>query len=735
MEIPNSIESIGNDTFCNCSELTSVVIPNSVTSIGDYSFYLCNGLTSVVIPISVKSIGKSAFGKCSGMKEVNFNAENCISCGSNENPAFPSSIETLHLGDAVINIPEYAFCQCSGLKSVEIPKSVKYIDDFAFYGCNGLKVVIFNAQNPFSCGDYNKPAFPSTIETLLIGNAVNRIPKYAFSNCSGLKSVIIPNSVTSIGEDAFSGCSGLIKTAYPNTIRNPFPSKLDEHTCISYPADGAIIADGWVWGPDKCAIYFAPLSLEGEFVIPNSVTSIGDASFYECSYLTSVVFPISVISIGSEAFYKCTGLKSVIIPNSVTSIGDCAFTHCMNVTSVVIGNSVTLIGRRAFAACSGLTSIEIPNSVTSIDERAFEGCSGLTSVHIGNSVTTIESYAFSRCSSLTSVNIPNSVTTIGKGAYFFCSGLTSVILGNSVTSIGEDAFSGCSGLIKSAYPNTIRNPFPSKLDEYISIPYPAEDALIIDGWIWSPDKSVIYFAPLSLEGDYIIPKSVTFIGKSAFSGCSLTSIEIPNSVTVIEDEAFRICSSLTKATFASIESLCNIDFGGYSANPLSVAHHLYINGEEVTEVVIPESVTSIGENAFNGCSDLSSVVIPNSVTSIGNSTFYNCTCLHTIYSTNETPPTCFNNSFENVPVDAMVYVPHGSITKYSESEGWNRFSNFVETDNFPNAIESISVDSGSDRKNIFNMHGVCLKRNATQADIDALAPGLYIISGKKVVVK
>ena len=136
------------------------------------------------------------------------------------------------------------------------------------------------------------------------------------------------------------------------------------------------------------------------------------------------------------------------IGNSVTSIGEEAFYDCSGLTSVTIGNSVKFIGYAAFQYCSRLTSVTIPNSVTSIGEDAFCDCSGLTSVTIGNSVKFIGQEAFCCCSGLTSVTIPNSVISIGYGAFSDCSGLTSVTIGNSVTLIGEIAFSGCSGLTK-----------------------------------------------------------------------------------------------------------------------------------------------------------------------------------------------------------------------------------------------------------------------------------------------
>ena len=260
--------------------------------------------------------------------------------------------------------------------------------------------------------------------------------------------------------------------------------------------------------------------------------------------------------------------------------------------------------------------IQFDGNITSIPERAFYECRNLTSVIIPNGVTSIGDSAFYYCDFLTNITIPDSVTSIGDSAFYYCSRLRSITIPDSVTSIGYDAFQTWSGSLTSVYITDIAKWCAIKFDSYNSNPLARAHNLYLNG---------------ELVTDLIIPDSVTEIGGYAFCGCSsLTSINIPDGVTSIGEHAFRDCSNLESVYITDIAKWCAIKFDSATSNPLCPANNLYLNGELVEDLVIPDSVTSIGDYAFYGPFGLSSVTIGNNVTSIGNFAFANCDFLTNI---------------------------------------------------------------------------------------------------------
>ena len=298
-------------------------------------------------------------------------------------------------------------------------------------------------------------------------------------------------------------------------------------------------------------------------------------------------------------------------------------------------------------------------------------------LNITRKVTSIGEFAFRDCKNLTAVTIGNSVTSIGNYAFGYCFNLTSITIGNSVKYIDSYAFYSCTGLTSVTIPN-----------------------------------------------------STIGIGSDAFRDCTnLSSITIGNNVTSIGIRAFSRCTGLTSVYISNIEAWCNIDFGDQAnSNPLLYAHHLYLNGEVIKNLIIPNSVRAIKKYAFYGCTDLISVTFSNSVTSIGNYAFASCD-IAIVTSLIENPFTItgkstYDGSFSlNTFSNAILYVPTGTINKYKATEGWKDFKNIVE--GIPSGIKSVHLDNDKDYP-IYDING---------RRLETPQKGINIINGKKVIMK
>ena len=418
----------------------------------------------------------------------------------------------------------------------------------------------------------------------------------------------------------------------------------------------------------------------------------GEATITSCSTSASGAITIPstlggypVTGIGDSAFQDCSSLTSIAIPNSVTSIGNYAFHCCYSLTSVTIPNSVTSIGTWAFADCTSLTSVTIPNSVTSIGYAAFIRCSSLKNVTIPDSVTSIGDCAFFDCTSLTSVTIGNSVEFIGGGAFDSCTGLTSVTIPDSVTSIGEQAFHLCESLTSVAIPDSVtsigKNAFAScKNLTGVTIGSGVENMGDVAFWNCDSLTSIMVDENnknYSSADGVLFNKNKTVLIQYPI-GNKKTSYTIPNSVTSIGNWAFDGCTSLTSVTIPnSVTSIGDDAFSGCSS---------------LTSVTIPNSVTSIGAYAFWCCSSLTSVTIPNSVTSIGSAAFASCSSLESV-----TIP----HSVTNIGDSAFIYCDKLTDVHYSGTEEeWKAITIGSDNDPLLNAtihynLKAISVSPSS----------------------------------------
>ncbi|MBQ3116535.1 MAG: leucine-rich repeat domain-containing protein [Clostridia bacterium] len=456
----------------------------------------------------------------------------------------------------VTRIENVAFYNCSKLISIKIPTSVTSIGLSALFGCNSLESITLpfagatkeGVSNThfgylFGASRYqdNRSYVPTSLKTVVItGETIIR--KYAFYQCTSLRSIEIPNSITRISQSAFYGCNSLKSIALP-FINIGFKGESSTYLGYIFAYEHASQND------------FVPTTLKT--VVITGGTSIGDYTFSYCKSLTNIVIGNSVTSIGYRAFSGCSSLASISIGNNVTNIGNEAFKGCDNLQYNIegnlkyLGNDENRYHYLVAPTSTDITSATINGRCKVIGNSAFTNCQALTNITIPDSVTSIDRYAFYYCTSLTSIEIPNSVTSIGEGAFYDCSSLKYnekdglKYLGNSDNAylyladvvdtsvktvkidsnckfIGTSAFSNCSSLTSVEIPDSVTS---------------------------IGDYAFYYCRSLS---SVKIGNSVTIIGSSAFSGCSsLTSITIPNSVTSIGSTAFSSCKSLTNVYFVN----------------------------------------------------------------------------------------------------------------------------------------------------------------------------------------
>ena len=501
LTIPSSVKTIGSSAFEDCTGLKSIYLNEGLESIGGSSFEGCSDITSITLPSSLTSIAINAFNGCANLNVIVSKIQNPFVINENVFNTYTTALLYVPNGTISAYMATVSWNMFTNIiDETELIGQVFTTAGFSFRigldhtvtlvsGKGKSGAVVIPSQVTYGGKDYSVTSigyeafdFCINITSVVIPNTVTSISMSAFVDCVSMTSVTIPSSVRSIARSAFGACVKLASIKVVETDIKNYDSRNDCNAIIETSSNTLILG---------C----------NNTVIPNSVTSIGDRAFDNCSSLSSITIPSSVKSIAQSAFGNCYNLTSInvesgnqyydsrndcnaiietltntlikgcdntIIPNSVTSIGNKAFYRCKNRTSVTVPDGVKSIGDFAFQDCSSLSDITIPNSVSYVGSKAFDGTawynslpdgliyigkvaykykgeiSANTQVTIKEGTSGIADYAFSGKSGLTSVTIPNSVESIGYQAFYGCRGLVYITLPCNLVSIGNYAFYDCS---------------------------------------------------------------------------------------------------------------------------------------------------------------------------------------------------------------------------------------------------------------------------------------------------
>lgn len=529
----------------------------NVVEIGSRVFWGCTALKEISIPSTVETIGQRAFYDCTNLAKVTFekNSNNNTALKTIGDEAFSyCAFASIDIPDSVTMIEAGVFCFNTALTSIEFSGNISTLEPNMFNGCTALEEFII----PSSVTEIGEYAFQncSSLKSIAIPEGVTKIGNYAFAGCSQIKELTIPEKVASIGDIAFAGISALEKVYYNaanvadfyENGNNVFSSSGSEEKGIAI-----IFGDSVQYIP----AYF----LKHNY-------SVSD--YYTAPVINSVTFGNSIKGIGAYAFAGYS-LGNISLPASLEVIEENAFWNC-DISSLIFaeGSILKTIGAYAFycvdMSSNTLTEITLPATVTEIGEYAFYGNSELKTVTFmeGSKLTNIGANAFYRCSALTSINIPDTIQTIGNYAFYGCDKI-----------------------------------------ESLTIPYIGE----MDGKDTITSVSLIGSNGSALKELKIL--GGTKIGEGHLSEFTeLVSIWMPATIKEIEANAFRNFESLENVHITDVVSWSQITFGNEYSTPFIYASNMYLNGELLIDLVIPETVTEISQGAFYGIESIKTITLP-----------------------------------------------------------------------------------------------------------------------------
>ena len=482
-----------------------------------------------------------------------------------------STLTTLELNEGLERIGANAFSGCTALKNITVPKSVTGIGEGAFENTAWYKdqpngKIIYVGSFLY---EFKGNMAPNTVLTAEDINADTKyISDYAFSDCSGLKNIVLPEGLEKIGASAFKGCTSL--------------ESID---------------------------------------IPTTVNHVGEKAFSGCTLLSTVHIPAGIGDISSEMFYDCCGLNNVDIGDGIKSVGDSAFENCVGLTTISLPGSVKSIGAGAFKNCVKLQTVNDAQNVETLGDNAFNNCIALTDCVLSDKTKSVGAGAFDNCVTVTEVELPEDAESVGAGAFSNCINVEKITIKRNVEkkvslSFGSEAFNNCFKL-SGVCVDDLAAWCGYSFEDAVANPLYQAGKLYVDG--------------VETE-ELVVPAGVKAIGAYAFVNGGFNKATQPESLESVGESAFKGCLHLKNGgvAIASADKWCGVQFDDPEANPLYYGEKLCVGEQEIKEITITEGVESVGAYAFYNCVSLTKITLPKTISHIGGCAFSGCAFLDEI---------------------------------------------------------------------------------------------------------
>ncbi len=517
----------------------------------------------------------------------------------------------LFMGE-IETIGDQAFSGCENLLSIQLP-SIDRVGDYAFFGCKSLSSITV----PDSVTEIGQAAFANcyALESVVIGSGVTKICESAFSACHSLEAITIPASVRTIESRAFLGCSELLTLTVlgsaPTLGSNAFVG------CVNLQE--AAVPAGWLYEISKANLISLTVT---------SGISLPDGALSDAPLLETLSLPASLNNIGSLAFYGCYSLRTVTVASESTAFCvDGGFLYNKDLTKlylvpamtegvVTLRDSVTEIADGALAYCAHMTAISVPDGLKAVGKSALEGCTALLEITLPNGTLSVGDGAFAGCTGLTKVDLPNTLTTVGDGILSDCMAINEAsvpanvalalekeslrkLIITSGSFISVKAFYNCENLEEIILADSLTTIGANAFTGTAYYNDPANWTTVGEGRLLYIGNHLI--TAENISGECTVREGVVTVAASAFAGnTEMTSIVLPETVVSIGKEAFKNCVSVNAAT---------VPTSALSSMPLTALTSITIVGG------------AIPENAFAGCTELANITLGSGITAIGKNAF------------------------------------------------------------------------------------------------------------------